>query len=53
MAVSSALSTALSGIRTTQQQLGVTSANIANAKSAGYSRQTMSSSAQVSNSRVA
>ena len=52
MAVSSALSTALSGIRTTQQQLGVTSANIANAKSAGYSRQTMSSTAQVSNSRV-
>lgn len=52
MAVSSALSTALSGIRTTQQQLGVTSANIANAKSAGYSRQTMSSTAQVANSRV-
>lgn len=52
MPVSSALSTALSGIRTTQQQLGVTSANIANAKSAGYSRQTMSSTAQVANSTV-
>lgn len=52
MPVSSALSTALSGIRTTQQQLGVTSANIANAKSAGYSRQTMSSTAQVANSKV-
>lgn len=52
MPVSSALSTALSGIRTTQQQLGVTSANIANAKSTGYSRLSMSSSAQVANSRV-
>ncbi|PIP00767.1 putative Flagellar hook-associated protein FlgK [uncultured Pleomorphomonas sp.] len=52
MPVSSALSTALSGIRTTQQQLGVTSANIANAKSTGYSRQTISSTAQVANSRV-
>ncbi|PKR90161.1 flagellar hook-associated protein FlgK [Pleomorphomonas diazotrophica] len=52
MAVSSALSTALSGIRTTQQQLGVTSANIANAKSTGYSRLSTSSSAQVANSRV-
>lgn len=52
MPVSSALSTALSGIKTTQQQLGVTSANIANAKSAGYSRQSMSSTALVANSRV-
>lgn len=52
MPVSSALSTALSGIRTTQQQLGVTSANIANAKSTGYSRQSMSSTAQVAGSRV-
>ncbi|MBS1181499.1 MAG: flgK [Proteobacteria bacterium] len=52
MAVSSALSTALSGIRTTQQQLGVASANIANAKSTGYSRQSISSSALVANSRV-
>lgn len=52
MAVSSALSTALSGIRTTQQQLGVTSANIANAKSTGYSRQSMSSTAQVAGSKV-
>ncbi len=52
MPVSSALSTALSGIRTTQQQLGVTSGNIANAKSTGYSRLTMSSTAQVANSRV-
>lgn len=52
MPVSSALSTALSGIRTTQQQLGVTSANIANAKSAGYSRQTTSSTAQVAGGRV-
>lgn len=52
MPVSSALSTALSGIRTTQQQLGVTSGNIANAKSTGYSRLSMSSTAQVANSRV-
>jgi len=52
MPVSSALSTALSGIRTTQQQLGVTSANIANAKSTGYSRQSISSTAQVASSRV-
>ncbi len=52
MPVSSALSTALSGIRTTQQQLGVTSANVANAKTAGYSRQTVTTSAQVSNSRI-
>ncbi|MBS1184357.1 MAG: flgK, partial [Proteobacteria bacterium] len=52
MPVSSALSTALSGIRTTQQQLGVTSANIANAKSTGYSRQTTSSTAQVAGARV-
>ncbi|WP_370678159.1 flagellar hook-associated protein FlgK [Pleomorphomonas sp. PLEO] len=52
MPVSSALSTALSGIRTTQEQLGVTSANIANAKSTGYSRQTSSSSPQVAGGRV-
>lgn len=52
MPVSSALSTALSGIRTTQQQLGVTSANVANAKTPGYSRQTVTTSAQVSNSRI-
>lgn len=52
MTVSSSLSVALTGIRTTQQQLGVTSANIANAKSTGYSRQTISSSALLSNSRV-
>lgn len=52
MAVSNALSVALTGIRTTQQQLGVTSANIANAKSAGYSRQSVTSSPLVSNSRV-
>lgn len=52
MPVSSALSTALTGIKTTQQQLGVTSANIANAKSTGYSRQTMTSSALVAGSKV-
>lgn len=44
MAISSALSTALSGLRTTQQQLAVTSGNIANADSAGYSRRTVSAS---------
>lgn len=52
MTVSNSLSVALTGIRTTQQQLGVTAANIANAKSTGYSRQSMSSSALVANSRV-
>jgi flagellar hook-associated protein 1 FlgK len=52
MPVSSALSTALTGIKTTQQQLGVTSANIANAKSTGYSRQSMTSSALVAGSTV-
>ena len=43
MSISSALNIAISGLRTTQQQVDLTSANIANADTAGYTRKTVTS----------
>lgn len=49
MTINGSISAALSAIRSTQQQFGITSANIANQKTAGYSRQSAASSALVAN----
>lgn len=43
MSISSALNIAISGLRTTQQQVDLTSANIANADTEGYTRKTVTS----------
>lgn len=44
MAISSSLGIALTGLRSTQEQLAVTSSNVANADTVGYSRRTLSTS---------
>ena len=52
MAVGSALNIALTGLKTTQSQLGVAAGNIANVDSTGYSRKVMTSSAKTSGNKV-
>jgi flagellar hook-associated protein 1 FlgK len=53
MAVGTALHLALSGLKTTQTQLGVTAGNIANAETPGYSRKVATASTQIAGNKVA
>ncbi len=52
MGVGSALNIALTGLRANQQQLDLTSANVANAGTAGYSRRTLPTSTLVAGDTV-
>ncbi|WP_237152539.1 flagellar hook-associated protein FlgK [Oryzibacter oryziterrae] len=52
MGIGTSLAVSLSGIRTTQKQLDITSSNIANADATGYSRRTMTTTALTTGSNT-